>query len=163
MISINKKLKSSQIIIVDDNEYYAQLIKANIFRRGYKNVKIFNDGESAIEYINKNKPRCVILDHILSTKGLNGNDVLKKIKEISDKINVIIISGQDDMIVATDYMKSGAYDYIIKNDRTFFYLQNSLIKLNRILITKSNKFIIYSTISILLVLTITLLYLMFLK
>jgi two-component system response regulator AtoC len=150
MISIFKKLKKSEIVIVEDNEYYAQLIKANISKRGYKDVKLFHDGESAVEYINKNVPVCVILDHILSSNGLNGDGVLKKIKKKNDNINVIIISAQDDVKTATELMKLGAFDYIIKNeDMTFFNLENSLMKLERIIVIDNNKIITYSVIGIL--------------
>ncbi|MFA5586180.1 MAG: response regulator [Saccharofermentanales bacterium] len=145
MNNIFKKINKEQIIIIDDNKYYAELIKANIYKIGYKNTKIFNNGEDSIEYIKKNKPKCVILDHILSSNGFNGDDVLKKIKKIDNKINVIIISGQEDVKIATELMKLGAFDYIIKNeDMTFFNLENSLRKLNRILIINNNKILTYS-------------------
>ncbi|MDY0270217.1 response regulator [Trichloromonas sp.] len=147
MISFFKKLKKSEIVIVDDNEYYAQLIKANIYKKGFTNIKIFNEGETAVDYINKNKPICVILDHILTSNGLNGDGVLKKIKKYNNNINVIIISAQEDVKTAAELMKLGAFDYIIKNeDMTFFNLENSLSKLERILVIDNNKILTVSLI-----------------
>lgn len=142
-----RRISKKQIVIIDDNKYYAELIKANIYKIGYIDVKIFDNGEDSIEYIKNNKPKCVLLDHILSANGLNGDGVLKKIKKIDDKINVIVISGQEDVKTATELMKFGAFDYIIKNeDMTFFNLENSLMKLERITIINNNKILTYSII-----------------
>jgi len=137
------------IVIIEDNEYYSKLIQAKLLNMGYKNIKIFNNGEDALQYINKNETVCIILDYILSNVGLNGDSVLKKIKKIRKNSNVIMLSGQEDIKTATDLMKNGAYDYIVKNDMAFFNLQNSLRSLVRLSILERNKMgIIYLIISL---------------
>ena len=49
---------------------------------------------------------------------MNGAEVLKKILEFNPNIQVIIISGQENINTAIDLLKKGAYDYIVKDDDT---------------------------------------------
>lgn len=145
------------IYIVEDNQYYAKLIKANLNKVGYNNVDIFYSGELAIDSIKEKEPNCIILDHILSNKGMNGVDVLKHVKKNNSDINVVVLSGQQDVKIASDLMKYGAFDYIVKNDMTFFNLENTLFKLSRILMMNdrnTTKYIIISTLSILVIVLI---------
>ena len=146
------------IYIVEDNKYYAKLIKANLNKSGFEHVDVFYSGEMAIESMKSEEPNCIILDHVLSTKGLNGIDVLKHVKENYPTINVIMLSGQQDVKIASDLMKFGAFDYIVKNDMTFFNLENTLFKLSRILIMNDRNMTKYLIISILIILVITLIF-----
>lgn len=146
------------IYIIEDNQYYAKLIKANLNKVGYDNVDIFYSGELAINSIDKKEPNCIILDHILSNKGMNGVDVLKHVKKNNPNINVVVLSGQQDVKIASDLMKYGAFDYIVKNDMTFFNLENTLFKLSRILIMNNRNITKYGIIFILLVLVIILIF-----
>jgi len=117
--------KDIKLYIVDDEEYYLNLIKVNLNNIGYNDVNIFTSGEECLIEIEKNKPTCVILDFLIKD-GMNGDGILKYIRTNYPKIDVIILSGQEDVTVATDIMKNGAYDYIVKDKMTFFNLNNSL-------------------------------------
>lgn len=66
----------------------------------------------------------VSLDY--SLPDANGDELLSKIKEISPDTNVVIISGQEDVKVALNLLKKGAYDYIVKDDDTKDRLWNAI-------------------------------------
>lgn len=146
------------IYIVEDNQYYAKLIKANLNKSGYNYVEVFYSGELAMESMSNNEPNCIILDHVLSNKGMNGFDVVKYVKKNNPKINIIMLSGQQDVKIASDLIKFGAFDYIVKNDMTFFNLENTLFKLSRILIMNERNTTKYLIISVLLILILTLIF-----
>lgn len=124
-------LRKIDLFVVDDVEYYSTLTKVNLEKFGYSNIKIFSNGEDVIDELNKQEPDCIILDHILSDSDdkLNGIDVLKYVRLYKPNINVIILSGQENTGIAATMMKEGAYDYIIKNEMTFFNLKNILFRL----------------------------------
>lgn len=117
------------LFVVDDVEFYAKLIEVKLQQSGFKNIKIFHNGEEVVAALKKENPDCIILDHILSENGLNGKDVLNYTNYNNPYTNVIILSGQEDVEVAANMMKQGAYDYIIKNEMAFFNLGNTLNRL----------------------------------
>lgn len=134
--SVSDKLK---IYIVDDEEYYLNLVKVNLINMGYNDIKIFNTGEECLLEIIKEKPNCIILDYLFQD-GLNGDKILKQIKSKYPEIDVIILSGQEDVSIASNIIRDGATDYIVKNKMTFFNLSTSLSKLNDIMnVNKNNK------------------------
>jgi DNA-binding NtrC family response regulator len=124
-----------KIYIVDDEEYYMSLVKANLHKFGFKDIKTFLTGEECLLEIIKDKPDCVILDYLIG-EGLNGREILQRIKLVSPDIEVIILSGQEDVNIATDIIRQGATDYVVKNQMSFFNIGNTLEKLNKIINSK---------------------------
>lgn len=129
-MSIIKKDKSIKtehikIYVVDDEEYYLNLTKINLNKFGYTDVTIFTSGEDCLIKIEEEKPTCIILDYLIKN-GTNGDGILNIITQKYPYIDVIILSGQEDVTIATDMMKNGAYDYIVKDKMTFFNLTNTL-------------------------------------
>lgn len=117
------------LYVVEDDIFYAKLVQIKLEEKGYKNIKVFHNGEDVVAILKKENPDCIILDHILSNDGLNGKDVLNYTNYNNPYTHVIILSGQEDVEVAANMMKQGAYDYIIKNDMAFFNLGNTLTRL----------------------------------
>ncbi|RYY24293.1 MAG: sigma-54-dependent Fis family transcriptional regulator [Chitinophagaceae bacterium] len=76
------------------------------------------------------KPDVVTLDY--SLPDMDGDEVLKKIREVHPDIQVIIISGQEDVATAISLLKNGAFDYIVKDDDTKDRLWNILAHLKEI-------------------------------
>ena len=60
---------------------------------------------------------------------MDGDALLKRIHEINKNIPIIVISGQEDISVAVNFLKSGAKDYIIKDDHAKDMLWNSILKI----------------------------------
>jgi len=78
----------------------------------------------------KSTPDVVTLDFSLS--DMKGDEVLRKIREISPDTQVVMVSGQEDISTAVRLLKAGAFDYIVKDDDTIERLQNSLEHLREI-------------------------------
>ena len=101
-----------KIFIVDDDVFcltlYAQFLK----NLGYDNITSFNSGEECLTGLGE-QPALVFLDY--NMEGMNGIEVLKRIKTFNPAIYVIIISGKGDAKVAAKAMEQHALDYIIKS------------------------------------------------
>ena len=89
---------------------------------------MFETKEELVDTLYKN-PSIVILDYYLNQE--NGLDILKEIKSVNPNIEVIFLSGQQDMTVAINALKYGAFEYIEKNDNSFLKLESILVKLER--------------------------------
>lgn len=141
----NKNNIDIKIFIVDDEDYYLNLVKVNLNKYGYKDIKIFTSAENCLLEIEKEEPDCLIIDYLLNY-GMNGDEFLKIIKQKHPDIYVLVLSGQEDINIATQIIKDGAYEYVVKNKMTFFNLNESLNKIKEILKTKNktkNKTILY--------------------
>lgn len=130
------KIKESEvnIYIIDDDEMLLKILK-NKFSTctGYK-LYTYTDGVKFIEEytkfpFSKRQIHIVILDYMLTTTGKsddNGLVILKKIKAINSDVDVIMLSGIEDVDVATTAIKSGAVSYIKKNENSYLRIQNQV-------------------------------------
>lgn len=119
------------LFIVDDNKLLAIDLKHYLQNRFGEDVNIstFNDGDSCIAKIDKNTD-VVILDYCMD--GKNGLEVLKSIKTINPKTEVIMLSGNEDMAIAIETFRSGAKDYVIKGNGSW----KKITKLLQLIITE---------------------------
>lgn len=114
------------IFLVDDEPIQNEMLKDHISSLFECKLKTYESGEDALKDMHLN-PAIVVLDFHLNShlpNAQNGVEVLKKIKDISPHTEVIMLSGQDQISVATDSMKHGAYDYVVKGETAFHRIQN---------------------------------------
>jgi DNA-binding NtrC family response regulator len=102
-----------KILIVDDDEMYAQLV-VQAFKRDLFEISVCHSATELFEKLDHSID-IVILDYILPDH--NGMVALKKIKAESPETSVIILSGQEDISLVSKLYKFGAYCYITKNDQ----------------------------------------------
>lgn len=81
------------LLIIDDDEDLVFLAKTFLGRRGFK-VKTALSGEEGLELMKTSDPfDCVILDYRFKKTDLQGEDILKLVKEKHKEVPVIISSG----------------------------------------------------------------------
>ncbi len=123
------------LYIIDDDPVQTEMIKDYVSERYIFTLKTYEDGESAMTDIETNKPEIIILDYHLSSsnpQAKNGIEILKEIKKISPDTKVIMFSGQDNINIALESMRNGAYDYIIKGETAFNKIENTINRLGEI-------------------------------
>ena len=119
---------SLNIFIVEDDAFYANLLKNEIVTNKLGEVTCFSSGETFLENLYK-MPDLVLLDYNLGS--MQGVDILKKIKAINPNIQVILLSAQEKMRVAITSLKYGAYDYVEKNDFAFDQIKAHIKKISK--------------------------------
>ena len=80
-------------------------------------VVCFNNGEECLENLSMN-PRLIVLDHILAGPGekrFNGLETLKEIRKVNAEVPVVILTGQGDDSLLTEFMENGANRYLTKD------------------------------------------------
>ncbi|MCK4426087.1 MAG: response regulator, partial [Deltaproteobacteria bacterium] len=78
---------------------------------GYE-VLTAEDGKSGLELFEKEAPPIVLTD--IKMPGMDGIEVLKRIKEISPETEVIVVTGHGDMDVAIQSLQLEASDFVTK-------------------------------------------------
>ena len=104
--------QQTKIFIAEDDEVYTKLLAYKLSLNPSFEVKSFTTGKALIAALEEN-PSVITLDHFLP--DMTGLDLLKIIKTRLPETQVILLSGQEEITVAVDYMQSGAYDYITKD------------------------------------------------
>ncbi len=104
---INKK-----ILIVDDEPDFLELFSMRLEANGFKVVTAKN-GIEALEKVEKEKPDAVLLD-VMLPPGIDGLEVLKRIRKKDKKLPVFMISAYstDEMFKLAE--KFGSFGYIVK-------------------------------------------------
>jgi two-component system response regulator AtoC len=99
------------ILVVDDEAIVRESLRDWLSDAGHQ-VLMAEDGPQALEIIDKKKPGIAIVDLVMP--GMDGIELLKRAKEMSPGIEVIVITAYASVPTAIAAMKQGAYDYIEK-------------------------------------------------
>lgn len=103
--------EEANILIIDDDEAIRDSCSQVLKKEGYT-VKAAKDGKEGLELFKKEFFHVVLLD--LKLPGLDGMEILTKIKEEAPATPVIIITGYASIESAVEAMKKGAFDYLSK-------------------------------------------------
>ncbi len=101
----------NKLLIVDD-QYGIRLLLHEIFKKeGYEVFQAAN-GFQAIDIVIKDCPDLVILD--MKIPGMDGVEILKRIKEINKEIKVILMTAYGELDIIEEAKKLGALRYFPK-------------------------------------------------
>lgn len=75
------------------------------------------------------KPDLVTID--FSLPDITGDELFKRIRELSPLVPVIVISSQEEVAVAVNLLKMGVNDYLVKDEATKDLLWNSIIRIRK--------------------------------
>ena len=103
--------EKANILIIDDDEAILDSCSQVLKKEGYT-VKKAKDGFKGLDYFKQEFFHLVFLD--LKLPGLDGLEILKKIKEENPETPVIIITGYASIESAVEAMRIGAFDYMAK-------------------------------------------------
>jgi len=99
------------VFIVDDEQAIAKLLTYWVKDKWKYDVEVFSNGEDLLRRMSA-KPDLILLDIMLP--GMDGLEILKKVKQYDYNLPVIILSAQGSVEVAVDSLKFGAFDYFPK-------------------------------------------------
>ena len=100
-----------KILLIDDEEGIRKLLGISLRDAGYP-VSIAIDGERGIELFQEESPEIVLTD--IKMPGLDGIEVLRRIKAMSPDTEVIVITGHGEMELAIQSLQLDASDFITK-------------------------------------------------
>src|SRR3990172_6412630 len=119
-------MPKEKILIVDDEKSIREFLEIMLKKEGYKVGSAVN-AEEALKLFHNSNYELVISD--IKMSGMDGVELLKKIKEINPETIVLMITAYASVDTAIDAMKAGAYDYITKPfnvDEVKHIIQNAL-------------------------------------
>lgn len=101
----------SKILLVDDEREFIQTLSERLLMRDMGSAVAY-DGESALDMVKDEQPEVMILD--LKMPGIDGIEVLRRVKSTDPKIEVIILTGHGSEKDRKVCMDLGAFAYLHK-------------------------------------------------
>jgi two-component system response regulator AtoC len=124
-----KNPNALKIFILEDDTWYGSMLHHYLSLNPDYDVRRFENSAEFFNHLHE-VPDVVTLDY--SLPDMAGDEVLKKIRETYPSIQVLVISGQEDVATAISLLKNGAFDYIVKDDDTKDRVWNTLLHLKEI-------------------------------
>ncbi|MSR38398.1 MAG: sigma-54-dependent Fis family transcriptional regulator [Planctomycetes bacterium] len=116
----------AKVLIVDDQRAVREELAFALGYEGFATVEA-GDGEAALAAVCAPEVTAVLLD--VKLPGLDGLEVLSRMKELRPSLPVVMISGHGDIETAVLAVKRGAYDFLQKpfgTDRVLVSIKNAL-------------------------------------
>jgi two-component system response regulator CpxR len=101
----------SKVLLVDDEREFVQTLSERLLLREMGSVVAY-DGESALSLIREEEPEVMILD--LKMPGIDGIEVLRRVKETNPNVEVIILTGHGSEADREVCLNLGAFAYLQK-------------------------------------------------
>ena len=112
-----------RIFVVEDDPAYTKFLMYVLSLNPDFELEFFTSGKDCLAHLHK-KPSVITLDY--SLPDMEGEKVLKSIREFDPNISVIIVSAQEKIGTAVELLKAGAFDYISKDEDAKDRILNSI-------------------------------------
>ncbi len=104
-------MEKIKILLVDDEKEFVETLSERIRMREHDSEVALN-GEQALKKMEDDIPDVVVLD--LKMPGMDGMEVLRKIREAYPKVQVIMLTGHGSEKDEQEARKLGAFEYLQK-------------------------------------------------
>ena len=116
------------VLLVDDEESLCGLMSLTLRNAGIRNVQSISDSRKVIPFLEEHGAALVLLD--LFMPHLSGQELLGLIRHDHPEIQVVVVSGSNELKLAVECMKLGAIDYLSKpleSNRLIACVNNALM------------------------------------
>ena len=121
----------AKIIIIDDDWDFLELMKARLAGAGFQQVRIIDDPQKAAALIQGGEVFDIALID-MTMPEMDGFQILDLIKNNSPRTECLIVTGMNDVRIAVQCLRKGAYDYLVKpvsEEELVFSLRRTLEKI----------------------------------
>jgi signal transduction histidine kinase len=101
----------SKLLVIDDERPILDVLEMSLAGEGYQ-VRTAESGQEGLRIFEEFGPKVVLTD--IKMPGIDGIEVLKRIKALDNEAEVIVITGHGDMDSAIAALQHGASDFINK-------------------------------------------------
>jgi len=104
-------MKEMKVLLVDDEQKFVEALSERLQMRDLKNETVY-DGEEALSFVDDKEPDVMVLD--LKMPGIDGMEVLRRVKKKFPAIRVIILTGHGTDRDEEESRRIGVFDYLKK-------------------------------------------------
>jgi two-component system NtrC family response regulator len=100
-----------KILVADDDASLRRVLEYNLSREGYT-VLTAASGEAALALLDAERVDLLLTD--IKMPGMDGMDLLRRVRQSSPETQVIVITAFGTIEMAVEAMKAGAFEYVTK-------------------------------------------------
>ena len=104
-------MSATEIFILEDDLTMRTLLKVILEQSGYQPV-FFVDGDALQAEARRHGPACILLD--VQVPGRSGLEILSELRDADCQAPILMVSGQGNIAIAVQSLKTGAADFIEK-------------------------------------------------
>ncbi|MFC1843723.1 response regulator [Thermodesulfobacteriota bacterium] len=104
-------MKEINVLLVDDEQKFVDALSERLQMRDMENETVY-DGEEALSFVDDKEPDVMVLD--LKMPGIDGMEVLRRVKKKFPAIQVIILTGHGTDRDEEESRRIGVFDYLNK-------------------------------------------------
>ena len=115
------------VLLVDDDKTGCTMMTLTLREAGIKNLHSIYDSRDVLPFIQEHSAALVLLDLVMP--HLSGQELLGTIRRDYPDIQIVVISGANELNIAVDCMKLGALDYLnkpVESNRLIACVKNAL-------------------------------------
>ena len=105
------RFNGAPILVVDDEPGIRDLLKDNLEEQGYV-CHTAPDGDAALNVLAEQTVQLALVDIMMP--GMTGLSLFERVRERYPDLAVIFVTAWDDLNIAVQNLKNGAYDYVVK-------------------------------------------------
>lgn len=105
------KTESPQLLLVDDDPTYCEVLRQALTKRGYA-VHVANDVDTGLELAGRIEPEYAVID--LRVAHESGLTLVKRLHELDSNTRIVVLTGFASIATAVEAIKLGATHYLTK-------------------------------------------------
>ena len=107
-------MRKPYIAIVDDDSAFAGYLRTFLSLRDYE-TRSYSRGDEVLAAVKQGDPLDVVLLDVMMP-GMNGIETLRALKSAKTDLQVVMLSGRDQVSTIVEAVRLGAADYVVKPD-----------------------------------------------
>lgn len=119
------------IYVVDDSKLNLLTLKEKIRSKIDCRVRTFEGADECLRMIELRKPTLILADYMLDSsysKTMNGDELLRIVQFKFPDVPVIMYSSKESVDVVVDLMKTGAVDFVKRDDRFIRKIETAVLR-----------------------------------
>ena len=116
---------TTNVLLIEDNLGDADLVRLRLIEcKTPVNVNCVTRLSAGLDFLNRETPSVVLLD--LNLPDSRGADTFRRVMEHAPNVPVVVLSGQDDEVLAMKAVHQGVQDYLVKGDISSKHLERAI-------------------------------------
>ncbi|MBF0506378.1 MAG: response regulator [Nitrospirae bacterium] len=106
--------EGTKILVVDDDPLVRDMLAVILNAEGYQVETVENGLEAIDKFRSGSDVEVVISD--MNMPEMNGNELIREIRKIDEGVPIIILTGNNEILVAINAIRNGANEYLLKDE-----------------------------------------------